>query len=264
MSVVWEDAARGRAFVSPGDEVAPGRRIVRRLGAGVDYEIFAVDDARRGRCVAKIVRPEVLAAGRSCVLLAHEASALTEVRHPSVVRCLDVELRGAHPHLLLEYVDGLTLRQVLRARRTLPPAEVAAIGRALAAALATVGAAGWLHLDVKPENIVYGRVPCLLDFSIAQRSAKAVVGDEAAGTLAYMAPEQRPGANRPLGPAADVLGLARTLAEALTGTIPTDGPRTAPLPPPLESILGPALGPLPELRPTAAQLAVSLAAIARQ
>ncbi len=161
-----------------------------------------VDDASCGRCAAKLVRPYALQTGRSCRLIALEASALTAIRGGGTVDCLDFDLHGSRP-----------------------------------------------HLDVKPENVILGRTPRLLDFSIAQRVASAAAAAELVGTPAYMAPEQRPGATHPLGPAADVFALARTLAEALTGAPPPQGSvRPHMLPAPFERVLGPALAPRPELR----------------
>src|SRR4051812_1443067 len=135
----------------------------------MDYEVVLVEDDQHGRCVAKVVRPKVVAAGASCALLSREAQALMDARHPRVVRCLDVVLQGLRPHLLLEHHRGPTLRRVLWGDGPLAARAVAELGAGLAEALAAVAAAGWVHLDVKPENVILGAPPRLLDFSIAQR-----------------------------------------------------------------------------------------------
>lgn len=242
-----------------GDPIAPGRTVTGRLGGGAEYEVLLVEDERFGRAVAKIVRPNVVAAGEARALLAREAAALASVSSPSVVRPLDVELHGEHPHLLVEHIPGPTLRHVLRRNGQLRPDDVARLGAELALALAAVAASGWLHLDVKPENIVMTRPACLLDFSISQRAAGAVACVPLVGTPAYMAPEQQAGEPRPLGPAADVFALAVTLTEALTGVLPAQaGVRSQPLPRPFESLLARALAPQPDARPSASELAEAL------
>jgi serine/threonine protein kinase len=244
--------------LAPGMMIAAGRFVAARLGGGADFEVFAVDDVELGRCVAKLVRPDVLAAGEACAVIAREASALSAVRTDGVVRCLEVDLHGRHPHLLLEYVAGPTLRGVLRRQGALERGEVAVLGARLATTLAEIAAGGWLHLDVKPENIVMGAAARLLDFSIAQRADAAVTSEQLVGTPAYMAPEQRAAAGTRLGAAADVYALATTLAEALTGELPPRGVRPDPLPGPFEALLGPALCGQPDARPGAAELARAL------
>jgi eukaryotic-like serine/threonine-protein kinase len=256
-------AAGGDAWHLPhGAAVEAGRTIVARLGGGVDHEVYAVEDHRFGPSVAKLVRPRLVAGGEACGVLAREAAALQRLAEPGVVRCLDVELRGSHPHLLLELVPGDTLRGLLRRGPTLPAENVVALGAALAETLATIAGRGWVHLDVKPENVIVGPRPRLLDFNIAQPVADAGRLRFPIGTPAYMAPEQRAaGRRRPadaIGPPADVYALAVTLHEALTGSLPDVESGAAHLPPPLGGLLSAALEREPARRPTAAELSAEL------
>lgn len=251
----WTPPAASSWRLTPGAAIAARRIIVKRLGGGADFEVFAVDDIDRGRCVAKLVRPNVLASGHACAVITREASALSAVRTDGVARCLDVELHGRRPHLLLEYIKGPTLRELLRRHGALQCGAVARIGVRLATTLAEVAACGWLHLDVKPENIVVGGDARLLDFSIAQRAETAMTSEDPVGTPAYMAPEQRAAAGTRLGAPADVYALATTLAEALTGELPPRGAGPHALPEPFAALLGPALSAHPDARPGAADLA---------
>ena len=187
----WRPYAYDSWELAPGDPIDVGRTIVTGLGGGVDYEVFVVEDECRGRCVAKLARPGLVGRGEACGVLVEEARALQNAAGPGVVRCLDIVLRGDHPHLLLEYVNGPTLRELLRRGHVPSPQAVAALGEVLAATLATVAARGWVHLDVKPENIIARPRPTLLDFSISRRTVETARLEGAIGTPAYMAPEQR-------------------------------------------------------------------------
>jgi eukaryotic-like serine/threonine-protein kinase len=252
------------------DILAPGRRVVRRLGGGGAHEAFLVDTGQPPRrAVAKLPRPH-LAADPHCLLrLKDEGRALDRLAHPVVPRALDTVLLGPHPHLLLEYVPGPTLHDVLTASRSLSPLTVASLGYALARGLAHIAAAGWVHLDVKPSNIVLDTSPRLLDFELARPAAEAACMRKPTGTWAYMAPEQRaagfPGAPS-IGPAADVFALAASLREALAGRLlmyPSgDGPAASPGR--VGSLLDEALAPAPGDRPTAAELAAGLAPLAER
>ena len=251
--------------LGPGDRLAPGRRVVRRLGGGGAHEAFLVEGAGPlGRAVAKVPRPHLAGHLHWLRALHDEGLALDELAHPGVPRHLDTVLSGPHPHLLLEYVPGPTLSTALGASGTLPPAFVATLGCSLARALDHIRLAGWVHLDVKPSNIVLNATPRLLDFELALRAADAAYLVRPTGTWHYMAPEQRAagvaGAEPPaIGPPADVYALALSLAEALS-----DRPllrREAP-PGRVGSVLAEALATDPGDRPTAAELADGLAELA--
>jgi eukaryotic-like serine/threonine-protein kinase len=256
----WRPSAYDSWELAPGDPIGGGRTVVTSLGGGVDYEVFVVEDEHRGRCVAKIARPGLVSRGEACGVLIDEARALQSAAGPGVVRCLDIVLRGDYPHLLLEYVSGPTLRELLRRGHVPSPAAVAALGEALAATLATVAARGWVHLDVKPENIIARPRPTLLDFSISRPAVETERLEGAIGTAAYMAPEQRL-AGRPgvrVGAPADVYALAVTLYEAASGQLPAVEAPAPAIPSWLRAILDRALDHAPARRPTAAELALAL------
>jgi eukaryotic-like serine/threonine-protein kinase len=259
----WPETSWG---FRPGEPIAPGRKVVRRLAGGGAHEAFVVE-ADGGVAVAKLPRPH-LADDPHCLLrLRGEARALQRLAHPAVPRCLDYTLSGAHPHLLLEHVPGPSLHTVLAGRGTLSPHIVASVGSAIARALAHIARSGWVHLDVKPSNIVLNARPRLLDFELARTAAAAARMRRPAGTWSYMPPEQRAagGANvAAVGPPADVFGLAASLGEALTGRPFRSWPSPRPhaLAGPLGALLAGALAPEPRDRPTAAELTAGLAELA--
>jgi len=258
-------AAHGYSWaLAPRAVLAPGRRVVRRLGGGGAHEAFLVDTGEHRLAVAKLPRPH-LADDAHCLLgLKNEACALERLAQPTVPRHLDTVLSGPHPHLLLEYVPGPTLADALAARAPLRPQTVASAGWSLGCTLHRLAAAGWVHLDVKPSNIVLDARPHLLDFELARPATEAARMTRSTGTWAFMPPEQRAAglADAPtIGPPADVYALAVSLGEALVGGPFPRTPRRsrAGLPGPVGSLLDEVLAPAPSARPTAAELAARLA-----
>ena len=250
--------------LAPRDMLASGPRVVRRVGGGGAHEVFLVDTDLHRYAVAKLPRPH-LAGDPHCLLgLKDEARALVRLAHPTVPRHLGTVLSGPHPHLLLEYVPGSTLDDALAAGGPLRPQTVASLGWSLASTLAHIAAAGWVHLDVKPSNIVLSARPCLLDFELARPATDAARMRRPTGTWAFMPPEQRAAgiADGPaIGPPADVFALAVSLSEALVGRelARTPARRREGLGGPVGSLLAEALAAVPSDRPTAAELAAGLA-----
>ena len=188
-------------------------RLVRRIGAGAMGCVYEAYDPLLERAVAiKVPRP-----GGTADRLRSEAKALARLVHPNVISVHDVgELEG-RSFVVLELVEGLTLREWLGAERRGFQAIVdvlVAAGRGLAA----VHAVGLVHRDFKPDNVIVGhdeRVR-VVDFGIASASMS---GDgQVAGTPAYMAPEQRIGIA--VSALADQFSFCVVLWEALFGERP--------------------------------------------
>jgi eukaryotic-like serine/threonine-protein kinase len=216
-----------------GDALAPGRTVLRRLGGGRRYEVLLVwDDRRLAVLVAKVLRPDQATEPPALRDLAREADVLARLAHPVIVRGFDAVLDGPFPHLLLEHLEGPTLHDLLEADRGLPAEQLLPLALHVAAALHYMHGEGLVHLDVKPENVVMGAPPRLIDLSVARTIAEAARLAHPTGTDGYMAPEQCAPARTPgaVGPPADVFGLAATLQHALTGRKPfprPDGARDA-------------------------------------
>jgi serine/threonine protein kinase len=266
-----------------GAELAPGRSILKSLGGGSRYEVFLVWDERLFTpMVAKVLRPEQVEDERAVRDLRLEAEALERLAHPVLVRGFGTVLDGPHPHVLIEHLEGPTLRRLIRRGGPVPLPQLLPLALNVAAALHYMATEAMVHLDVKPENIVMGVPPRLIDLSVARSLERAARINGTIGTDAYMAPEQcDPEANRGrIGPPADVWGLTATLFHATTGAVPfpreeadrdsTDPrrrfpqlelpPRTLPpgTPPALAELLAAGLAKDPDDRPTAAELALAL------
>jgi serine/threonine protein kinase len=214
--------------LAEGDEIAPGRTVLKALGGGSRYEVLLVwDDVRFAIMVAKVLRPALVGDDEAIGDLQHEADALGALSHPVILRGFDAVLDGPHPHLLVEHLEGPTLRGLLRAEPRLPLQQLIPLGLHVAAGLAYLEAVGWVHLDLKPDNLIMGVPPRIIDLSIARTTERAARTRGVLGTDPYMAPEQCGTAEWEgrLGPATDVFGLAATLWRAATGEAPF--PRSA-------------------------------------
>ncbi|CAB4738140.1 unannotated protein [freshwater metagenome] len=217
-----------------GDAITEDLVAVRRLGGGATYEAYlAFDEVTWGPVVAKLVRPDLVEDASSLRGLRREAEALTTVNHPVVVRALRWTDSGPRPHLVLENLDGPRLSTLVRRHGRLQPQQYLVLGIELASALHYLRRLGWVHLDVKPSNIIMGAPARLIDLSVARPVEDAARLKHVIGTDRYLAPEQAdPGGRAGVpGPASDVWGLAAVLFEAVSGTRPfRDGDPSAEVP----------------------------------
>jgi len=257
--------------------------VLRHLGGGNRYEVYLVwDDRLFAVMVAKVLRPDQAEDPVALRDLRKEVEALERLAHPVIVRGFGAVLDGPHPHVLIEHLEGPTLRSLLRRGGPLPLAQLLPLTLHVAAALHYMANERMLHLDVKPDNIVMGVPPRLIDLSVARTFERAARVTGLIGTDAYMAPEQCdpqrfPGA---IGPPADVWGLGATVFHAAAGFVPfprdrgahgspdlrvrfpqlfetpVDLPASAPRA--LHELLGAALAFDPAARPAAADLALAL------
>lgn len=212
-----------------GFEIAPGRSVLRALGGGSRYEALLVWDAHlHAIVVAKVLRPDQAESDRALRDLRREAEAVERLAHPVIVRGFGAVLEGPYPHLLLEHLEGPTLRRLIKRSGPLPIQQLLPLALQIASALHYMSADGMVHLDVKPDNIVMGVPPRLIDLSIARTIDGCARLRGPLGTDAYMAPEQCAAGHRGLlGPPADVFGLGATLFHAVSGEKPFPRPAGA-------------------------------------
>ena len=207
-----------------GHEIAPGRTVLKPIGGGHRYEVCLVWDERLfAIMVAKLVRPDLV--GDEDVLrgLQREAEALAALAHPVLLRGFGSHLEGAHPHVLVEHLEGPTLRRLIKRGGPLPLQQILPLGLHVASALHHMHLEGWVHLDLKPDNLIMGLPPRVIDLSLARTIERAKRLGDYIGTNAYMPPEQcRP--REDVGPAADVWGLGATLYHAVAGQRPFSKP----------------------------------------
>ncbi len=213
-----------------GDEIAPGRSVLRSLGGGSRFEVMLVwDDRLFAIMVAKVLRPDQVDSSKALRELKEEAEALQRLAHPVLVRGFDAVLEWPHPHVLIEHLEGPTLRRLLSKGGPLGLEQLLPLAAHVAAALHYMHEEGWVHLDTKPDNIVMGVPPRLIDLSIACTVEDAARVTGAIGTDAYMPPEQCAPERFPgqIGPPSDVWGLGATLYHAVSGNRPFPRPKGA-------------------------------------
>jgi eukaryotic-like serine/threonine-protein kinase len=207
-----------------GEELVPDRFVLKPIGGGNRYEVCLVwDEALYALGVAKVLRPDQAADEKALRDLGLEVEALAALAHPTLVRSFDAVLDSPRPHVLIEHLEGPSLRRLIKRDGAIPIEQLLPLAAHVAGALQYMAQAGYVHLDVKPDNIVMGLPPRLLDLSIARTLERGGRTDGPLGTDPYMAPEQclpRAEAAAPIGPATDVWGLGATLFHAVSGEKP--------------------------------------------
>ncbi|HEY5051751.1 MAG TPA: Stk1 family PASTA domain-containing Ser/Thr kinase [Acidothermaceae bacterium] len=207
--------------------VLDGRyRVEARIARGGMATVYRALDTRLDRVVALKVMHQLFAENDQFVArFIREAKSAARLSHPNVVAVYDQGDDGGYVFLAMEYVQGRTLRDLLRERTRLTPQEALWILEPVLAALSAAHAAGLVHRDVKPENVLLaddGRVK-VADFGLARAAAnlEATSATSLIGTVAYLSPEQviRGIADE----RSDVYSAGIMLFEMLTGRPPYDG-----------------------------------------
>lgn len=226
-------SAAPAASVREGETLA-GYRIERRIGAGTTGTVFLARNlAADAVCAIKVLHPHLVTDPMARARFLREARAFQLVRHPHVARILDVVELDSTLAIVLEPYEGASLRAYLEAHDTVDETLLCEWLSQVVAALGALHDAGWIHRDVKPENLFLadvaagGREVRLLDFGLV-RPLAAWTPNEAptaagafVGSPAYSAPEQIIGED--VGPFTDFWALGVVAYECLTGRRPFVG-----------------------------------------
>ncbi len=212
--------------------------IVSPLGRGGMGEVYRATDTRLGRSVAiKVVEESVSADPQYRQRLEREAKTISRLQHPNICTLYDIGFEGDVQYLVMEYIEGKTLAERLRAG-ALPLGDVLQIGREIAAAIEAAHRRSVVHRDLKPGNVMLGPAGTkVLDFGLAKVATAEPppsvasklptltepITDEGriTGTMPYMSPEQLEG--RRVDPRADIWALGCILYEMATGRRPFRG-----------------------------------------
>ena len=207
-----------------GDQLTPELTAMRLLGGGSSYEAYlAFDEVTFSPVVVKVIRPGRVGDEANLRGLRREVASLALINHPVVVRGLRHELEGDRPHIVLEHIDGPRLSTLIRRHGPLQEQQYLPLAIDVAAALHYLRRLDYVHLDIKPSNIIMGAPARLIDLSVARAASEAAELTRYIGTDQYMSPEQcapqrmgRPGVE------SDVWGLGASLFEAVAGYRPFD------------------------------------------
>ncbi|GIE31003.1 hypothetical protein Ait01nite_040480 [Actinoplanes italicus] len=258
----------------PGDPDRLGAHVITgRLGSGGMGTVYLGLSPDGQRVAVKVVRPEQAADPKFLARFRSEVRRARQVPPFCTAAVLHDDLEHIPPYLVVEYVDGPSLAEVVRDDGPLTPTEAYAIAVGVATALVAIHGAGVVHRDLKPANVLLAvGLPKVIDFGIARGvdlSAELTGPDQVVGTIGYLAPECLDTAARDrVGPAADVFAWGVLVGFAATGRTPFDGgsplatigriltqpPDLAGIPEPLRPLAAAALEKDPARRPSANQL----------
>jgi serine/threonine-protein kinase len=257
-------------------------RLVSPIGSGASAHVFLAHDVVLGRRVAvKVLHPALAGDVPFLRRFRAEAQAAATLNHPHITQIFDWGEDDDGPYLVLEYLGGGSLRDMLDAGHRLSPAQAAAVGAQAADALDYAHRRGLVHRDVKPANFLFeeeGRLR-IADFGLARALSEAAWTEPIGamlGTARYASPEQVEG--RRVDGRADVYALSLVLIEIVSGQVPFAADTTiatlmarvgatVAVPDalgPLAPILERAAAPDPEERTDAGQLAVGLGELSSQ
>jgi len=246
-------------------------RLLVRVGEGGMAEVYRAQDTLLGRAVAvKLLRPQYANESSFLVRFLQEAQAAASLSHPNIVTVYDVGQDGDARYIVMEYVEGVNLKDVLLESAPFDAERAVNIAAQICLAVGVAHRAGLVHRDIKPQNVLLtsGDHVKVTDFGIAiALSAPKGLTEEGTvwGTPHYISPEQAMGEE--VGPASDVYSIGVVLFEMLTGRLPFDGESSVAIamkhvqeippavtawnpavPPELEAIVDKALSKLPEAR----------------
>lgn len=202
--------------------------VLRPLGRGGMGVVFEARDATLDRTVAlKVLAPRLASSRRARRRFLREARAAASINHPNVVTIHGVGVHYKTPYLVMEYIDGCTLRQRVRRAPPLTAADVQRVAHQVASGLAEAHARGVVHRDVSLGNVMLEgeleRVK-ITDFGLARVAlgiSEVTSRDRIVGTPAYMSPEQVRG--EPVDPRSDLFSLGCVMYAMLTGRSPFHG-----------------------------------------
>ncbi len=223
LGLIWRERGESGNMAVAGTTVLGGRyTLLAVLGTGGMATVWRARDETLGRDVAvKVLNPQHAADAEFLDRFESEARHAAAVSHPRLVTVFDCGVESGTPFIVMELAAGRTLRQVLDDAGVLPPGQAVAIAAAVCEGLDAAHAAGLVHRDITPANIVLnGGAVKVLDFGIARADGTraATAAGTVVGTAAYLSPEQASG--RPADPRSDLYSLGCVLFEMLTGRPP--------------------------------------------
>ena len=199
--------------------------IVNVIGIGGMATVYGAYDQVSGRSVAiKMMNKKMEHNARQIKLFVNESTALSLLSHPNIVQVYNTVITNSTKYIIMEYVDGITLKKHIDHRGALPEREVIYYASQILSALDYIHSRGIVHCDIKPQNIILlpnGSIK-VADFGIARLDAMLdrsnEKSDTALGTVYYVSPEQAQGKHPEAQ--SDIYSLGVMLYEAMTNRLP--------------------------------------------
>lgn len=201
--------------------------IIRKIGDGGMAFVYEAKDRLLNRIVAvKVLRPEFVDDEEFLAKFKREAEAVANISHPNIVNVYDVGCDGKVNYIVMEYVDGQNLKEIIKSEGTLDEYTALDITKQIARALSAAHKKGVIHRDIKPHNILIsseGRNVKVADFGIAKAATNSTMTNIGSiiGSVHYFSPEQAKG--KPVKNNADLYSLGIVLYEMLLGKVPFKG-----------------------------------------
>ena len=214
-------------MISPGMLLSERYEIIDRVGSGGMADVYKARDQRLNRFVAiKILKPEYSNDAKFVSKFRGEAQSVAGLSHPNVVNVYDVGEDDDLYYIVMELVEGITLKRFIEKKGRLDVKEAIGIGVQIAQGMQAAHDNSIIHRDIKPQNIIIskeGKVK-VTDFGIAKAATSNTITSNAMGSVHYISPEQARGGYS--DEKSDIYSLGVTMYEMLSGKVPFEGDST--------------------------------------
>ena len=206
----------------PGTIIGDRYEIQEQVGAGGMADVYRAKDHVLERDVAvKILKPEFAEDKTFVSKFRQEAQAAAGLEHPNIVNIYDVGFENNLYYIVMEYVQGITLKTYISKKGRLNYKEVLSIAIQVARGIEAAHNKGIIHRDIKPQNIIISNEGKVKDFGIAKAATSQTMSTDAMGSVHYISPEQA--RNGYVTKQSDIYSLGIVMYEMVTGKVPFDG-----------------------------------------
>ena len=214
-------------MLTEGMYIADRYEIIGKIGAGGMSDVYKAKDLTLGRFVAiKVLKPEFSEDLNFVTKFRTEAQSAAGLEHPNIVNIYDVGSEKGMHYIVMEYVEGITLKTYIEKKGQLSFKEAVSIAIQVGRGIEAAHSKGIIHRDIKPQNIIIskeGKVK-VTDFGIARAASSNTINSSVMGSVHYISPEQARGGYS--DEKSDIYSFGITLYEMLTGKVPFEGDTT--------------------------------------